>query len=132
MDLDGPVTGGAYVGFEIRLDTLPAPKARAGKSRGALSLSNLMPLTRDFAFLVADTVAAGDLVRAVKGADKMLIADAQVFDLYTGAGVAEGYKSVAVEVTLQPVDKTLTDPEIEAVAARVVAAAGKLGATLRS
>ena len=126
MDLDG-----AYVGFEIRIDNLPAPKAKSGKSKGALSLSNLMPLTRDFAFLVADTVAAGDLVRAVKGADKALIADAQVFDVYTGAGVAEGHKSVAVEVTLQPTDKTLTDPEIEAVAAKVVAAAGKLGATLR-
>ncbi len=126
MDLDG-----AYVGFEIRIDNLPAPKAKSGKSKGALSLSNLMPLTRDFAFLVADTVAAGDLVRAVKGADKTLIADAQVFDVYTGAGVAEGHKSVAVEVTLQPTDKTLTDPEIEAVAAKVVAAAGKLGATLR-
>jgi len=126
MDLDG-----AYVGFEIRIDNLPAPKAKSGKSKGALSLSNLMPLTRDFAFLVADSVAAGDLVRAVKGADKALIADAQVFDVYTGAGVAEGHKSVAVEVTLQPTDKTLTDPEIEAVAAKVVAAAGKVGATLR-
>ncbi len=126
MDLDG-----SYVGFEIRIDNLPAPKAKSGKSKGALSLSNLMPLTRDFAFLVADSVAAGDLVRAVKGADKALISDAQVFDVYTGAGVAEGHKSVAVEVTLQPVDKTLTDPEIEAVAAKVVAAAGKLGAMLR-
>ena len=126
MDLDG-----SYVAFEIRIDNLPAPKAKSGKSKGALSLSNLMPLSRDFAFLVADTVAAGDLVRAVKGADKALIADAQVFDVYTGAGVAEGHKSVAVEVTLQPTDKTLTDPEIEAVAAKVVAAAGKLGATLR-
>ncbi len=126
MDLDG-----SYVGFEIRIDNLPAPKAKSGKSKGALSLSNLMPLTRDFAFLVADTVPAGDLVRAVKGADKALINDAQVFDVYTGAGVGEGRKSVAVEVTLQPTDKTLTDPEIEAVAAKIVAAAGKLGATLR-
>ena len=126
MDLDG-----AYVGFEIRLDNVPAAKAKGGKSKGALLLSNLMPLTRDFAFLVADSVAAGDLVKAVKGADKQLISDAQVFDVYTGTGVADGHKSVAVEVTLQPVDKTLTDPEIEAVAAKVVAAAGKLGATLR-
>ncbi len=76
-------------------------------------------------------MAAGDLVKAVKGADKALISDAQVFDVYTGAGVTDGHKSVAVEVTLQPTDKTLTDPEIEAVAAKVVAAAGKLGATLR-
>ena len=131
MDLDG-----TYVAFEIRIDNLPSPKAKAGqknasKSKGALALSNLMPLTRDFAFLVADTVAAGDLVKAVKGADKALISDAQVFDVYTGAGVTDGHKSVAVEVTLQPTDKTLTDPEIEAVAAKVVAAAGKLGATLR-
>ncbi|MGZ3305256.1 MAG: phenylalanine--tRNA ligase subunit beta [Asticcacaulis sp.] len=131
LDLEGAGAAEAYMGFEIRIDALPAPKARSGKSRGALSLSNFMPLTRDFAFLVDDSVAASDLIRAIKGADKALIADAQVFDVYTGTGVPEGHKSLAVEVTLQPVDKTLTEPEIEAVSARVVAAAAKIGAALR-
>ena len=126
MDLDGE-----YEAFEIRIDNLPAGKAKAGKSRGALVTSNLMPLTRDFAFLAPDALAAGDLVRAVKGADKVLIGDAQVFDVYTGAGVPDGHKSLAVEVTITPTDKTLTEPEIEAIGQKVVAAAGKIGATLR-
>ncbi len=125
MDLDG-----SYCGFEIRLDNLPQPKAR-GKSKGAVKLSPFMPLTRDFAFLVPDTVAAGDLVRAVRGADKLLISDARVFDLYTGQGVPDGQKSLAVEVTIQPVDKTLTEPEIEAIRSSIVSTAAKTGATLR-
>ncbi len=127
LNLDGP-----HVGFEIRVDLLPAPKAKSGKSKGALTISNLMPLTRDFAFLADDKLAAGDLVRAIKGADKLLIGDAQVFDVYTGAGVPEGQKSLAVEVTITPTDKTLTEPEIEAVSARIIAAAAKAGAALRA
>lgn len=127
MDLDG-----AYVGFEIRLDLLPQPKAKAGKSKGALGLSNLMPLTRDFAFLVPAGMASGDLVRAIKGADKLLISEARVFDVYQGQGVPEGQVSLAVEVTLQPADKTLTEPEIDAVSQKIVAAAQKAGAVLRS
>jgi phenylalanyl-tRNA synthetase beta chain len=123
---------GAHVGFEIRLDLLPSPKAKSGKSKGALTISNLMPLTRDFAFLLPAEAAAGDLVRAIKGADKVLISDAQVFDVYTGAGVPEGQKSLAVEVTLTPTDKTLTEPEIEAISAKIIAAAGKIGAALRA
>ncbi|ESQ74542.1 phenylalanine--tRNA ligase subunit beta [Asticcacaulis sp. AC402] len=127
MDLDG-----AYVGFEIRVDNLPVGKAKSGKSRGALTLSSLMPLTRDFAFLLADTAAAGDLVRAIKGADKALIGDARVFDVYTGQGVPDGHKSLAVEVVLTPTDKTLTEPEIDALSQKVIAAAQKAGAVLRS
>ena len=127
MDLDGD-----YVACEIRIDNLPAGKAKAGKSRGALVTSNLMPLTRDFAFVAADGVTAGDLVRAVKGADKVLIGDVQVFDVYTGAGVPDGHKSLAIEVIITPTDKTLTEPEIEAIAQKIVAAAGKVGAVLRS
>ena len=91
-----------------------------------------MPLTRDFAFVVDDDTAAGDLVRAVAGADKALIADVRVFDVYRGQGVPEGRKSVAIEVVIQPREKTLTDAEIEALSARIVAAAEKLGATLRA
>ena len=127
MDLNG-----TYVGFEIRIDNLPAPKAKSGKSKGALSLSNLMPLTRDFAFLTDEKLAAGDLVRAIKGADKALIGEAQIFDVYRGQGVPEGQKSLAIEVTITPTDKTLTEPEIEAISAKIIAAAQKIGATLRN
>ena len=91
-----------------------------------------MPLTRDFAFVVEDGKAAGDLTRAVAGADKGLIADVRVFDVYRGAGVPEGMKSVALEVVIQPVEATLTEAEIEALSARIVAAAEKAGGRLRA
>jgi phenylalanyl-tRNA synthetase beta chain len=97
-----------------------------------LELSPFMPLSRDFAFVVEAAVAAGDLVRAVQGADKALITSARVFDVYAGAGVPEGAKSLAVEVAIQPRDHTLADAEIEALSARIVAAAEKaVGAKLR-
>ena len=129
LDADGPI-----LAFEIVLDAVPEPRSKAGttKARGNADLPNLMPLTRDFAFVVEDDKAAGDLVRAVQGADKALIAEVRVFDVYRGAGVAEGSKSVALEVLIQPREATLTEVEIEALSARVVAGAGKLGATLRS
>jgi phenylalanyl-tRNA synthetase beta chain len=91
-----------------------------------------MPLSRDFAFLVDDARPAGDLVKAVAGADKALIAGVRVFDLYRGPGVPEGQKSLAVEVTVQPREKTLADAEIEALSGRIVAAAEKVGAKLRA
>ncbi len=126
LDVDGPVYG-----FEIWLEAIPEPKKKATKTRPALALSPLMPLTRDFAFLLDADKAAGDLVKAVAGADKALIAGARVFDVYQGPGVPEGQKSVAVEVTVQPREKTLTDAEIEALSAQVVAAAAKAGGKLR-
>lgn len=127
LDASGPMYA-----FELTLDAVPEPKKKAVKTRPALSLSPLMPLSRDFAFLVEAGVPAGDLVRPILAADKTLIADARVFDVYQGQGVPEGSKSVAVEVLIQPVDKTLTDAEIEAVSARIVAAAAKAtGAKLR-
>lgn len=126
LDVAGPVYG-----FELVLNALPAPKAKATKTRPALSLSPLMPLRRDFAFVADRDRAAGDLVRAVAGADKALIADARVFDVYEGAGVPEGKRSVAIEVLVQPRDKTLTEAEIEALSDKIVAAAAKLGAELR-
>ena len=91
----------------------------------------LQAVTRDFAFLVPAALAAGDLVRAVKGADKAAIVDARLFDIFTGTGVPEGQKSLAIEVTLQPSEKSFTDEELKAVADKVVAAAAKLGAALR-
>lgn len=102
------------------------------KTKPALELSPLMPLRRDFAFLVSADTPAGDLVRPILGADKTLIADARIFDVYAGQGVPEGLKSVAVEVVVQPREKTLTDGEIEGLSGRIVAAAEKaVGAKLR-
>ena len=126
LDADGPM-----LAFEIVLDSVPEPKAKS-KTRGSAGLSALMPLTRDFAFVVEDSRPAGDLIKAAAGADKALITEVRVFDVYRGAGVPEGFKSVALEVVIQPRDATLTEVEIEALSAKVVAAAGKLGATLRS
>lgn len=127
LDADAPM-----LAFELVLDAVPEPKSKAAKARGNADMPNLMPLTRDFAFVVEDARAAGDLVRAVQGADKALIADVRVFDVYRGAGVPEGSKSVAIEVVVQPREATLTEAEIEALSAKVVAAAQKLGAVLRS
>ena len=127
LDVDGPVYG-----FEIWLEALPEPRRRAIKTKPALELSPFMPLSRDFAFVVDAKVAAGDLVRAVQGADKALITSARVFDVYTGAGVPEGAKSLAVEVAIQPKDHTLADAEIEALLGKIVTAAAAVGAKLRS
>ncbi|MBX9801544.1 MAG: phenylalanine--tRNA ligase subunit beta [Caulobacteraceae bacterium] len=127
LDADGPM-----LAFEIVLDAVPEPRGQKSKARGSAQLANLMPLSRDFAFVVEDGKAVGDLVRAVAGADKALITGVSVFDVYRGAGVPEGMKSVALEVSIQPRDATLTEAEIEALSARIVGTAGKLGATLRS
>jgi phenylalanyl-tRNA synthetase beta chain len=129
LDADGPM-----LAFEIVLDSVPEPKAqKAGgsKARGAANLSSLMPLSRDFAFVVEEGRAAGDLIKAAAGADKALITDVGVFDVYRGQGVPEGSKSVALEVVIQPREATLTEAEIEAVSTRIVAAVEKLGAKLR-
>lgn len=128
LGAEGPVAA-----MEIVLDALPEPKAKPTKSKPALNVSDLQPVSRDFAFLVDRAVKAADILKAVLGADRKLISGADVFDVYEGKGIAEGKKSVAVAVTLQPQDKTLTDQEIDAVAEKIVAAAAKAtGATLRS
>ena len=127
MDADGPMYA-----FEIRLDAVPEPKRKPTKTRAAADLPPLQRVSRDFAFVVAEERAAGDLVRAAAGADKALIVEARVFDVYRGPGVPEGSKSVALEVTLQPRERTLTEADLEALSAKVVAAAEKLGARLRS
>lgn len=127
LDADGPM-----LGFEIVLDSVPEPRGKSGKARGAADLPNLMPLSRDFAFLMDEAKAVGDLTRAVAGADKALIADVRVFDVYRGQGVPEGQKSVAIEVEIQPRAATLAEAEIEILTAKITSAATKAGGTLRS
>ncbi|MBM3649240.1 MAG: phenylalanine--tRNA ligase subunit beta [Alphaproteobacteria bacterium] len=126
-DFKGPVAV-----FEVFLDAPPLPKAKASKARPKLVLSAFQPLERDFAFIVDAEVEAEKLVRAARGADKALVTAARVFDVYAGKGVPEGKKSVALTVTLQPVERTLTDAEIETACAKIVAQVAKAtGATLR-
>jgi phenylalanyl-tRNA synthetase beta chain len=127
LGVDAPL-----LAFELFMDALPQPKAKPGKARPRLELSPFMPLTRDFAFLVDAEAAAGDVTRAVMNADKALIAQVDVFDRYAGKGVPEGAVSLALQVTIQPRDKTLTEAEIEALTAKIVAAAAKQGARLRA
>ncbi|WP_323799182.1 phenylalanine--tRNA ligase subunit beta [Parasphingorhabdus sp.] len=121
---------GAAVGAEIFLDAIPLKK-KAGHMRDAFAPPALQAVTRDFAFIVDAGLPAGDLLRAVKGADKKLITDARIFDLFEGPSVGEGKKSLAVEVTLQPTDATLTEEDLKALSDKVVASAAKLGASLR-
>lgn len=120
MGVKGPVAA-----FEVFLDNLPAQKAKKSQARPLVKLSAFQPVERDFAFLVDASVEATNVERAAKAADKQLIADAKLFDVYEGDGVADGKKSVAIQVTLQPFDKTMTDEEIEAVSAKVVASVKK-------
>jgi phenylalanyl-tRNA synthetase beta chain len=127
IDVSGPL-----VGFEIVLDDIPAPKLKPTKAKPKLELSELMPLQRDFAFIVDRSVKAGDIVKAAQAGERNLVTQVTVFDIYEGKGVPEGKKSVAIGVTLQPRDKTLTEAEIDTAAAKIIAEVGKkTGATLR-
>jgi phenylalanyl-tRNA synthetase beta chain len=121
---------GTAVGGEIFLDAIPLKK-KSDHMREAFAPPALQAVTRDFAFIVDADLPAGDLVRAVKGADKKLITDARIFDLFEGPSVGEGKKSLAVEITLQPVDASLTEEDLKTVSDKVVANATKLGAELR-
>ena len=122
---------GRAVGFEIHVDDVPMPKAK-GPARQLLSLSVYQPVTRDFAFVVDSGVSAGDLMKAVKSGAGPLLSDMRVFDLYEGANIGEGRKSVAVTITLTPTKATLTEAEIESISAEIVKIAGKnCGAELR-
>jgi phenylalanyl-tRNA synthetase beta chain len=112
---------GTLCGFEVYIDAIPEPKAKATRTKPALSLSQFQSLKRDFAFVVDASVEAGNVVKAVSSADKKLIAGVQVFDVFTGASLGEGKKSIAVEVLLQPQDRTLTDEDLEALAKQVIA-----------
>lgn len=131
--LDGFGLRGPAAAFEVFLDRIPLPRAKGGKLKAPPELSPYQPVERDFAFLVDAEVPADKLIRAAKGADKALISRVDLFDVYTGKGVDPGQKSLAIAVTLQPKDRTLTDPEIEAVAAKIVAAVSKAtGGVLRT
>lgn len=124
---------GRVAAFEIWPDNIPAPRKKsASKAKGALSLSDFMPVHRDFAFIVPETVASGDVIKAAKGADKQLITDVNLFDVYQGKGIEEGHKSLAINVTLSPKDVTLTDKDIEAVSNKIIAGVSKLGGSLRA
>jgi phenylalanyl-tRNA synthetase beta chain len=128
LDIDGRV-----LAFEAVLDNIPLPRKATGlKARPQLERADLTPVRRDFAFLLDKSVPAETLIRAARGADKALIADVSVFDVYDGKGVPEGQVSLAVEVTLQPRGRTLTDEEIDAVASGIVSKVEKAtGGTLR-
>lgn len=125
FDVDGPV-----MAVQIFLDAIPAKRA-SGPARAAFTPPALQSVRRDFAFLAPTTLSAADLVRAIRGADKASIVDARLFDRFAGQGVSEGQVSLAVEVALQPQEKSFTDAELKAIADKVVAAAAKAGAVLR-
>ncbi|CCQ72707.1 phenylalanine--tRNA ligase subunit beta [Magnetospira sp. QH-2] len=122
----------AAAGYEVFLDRVPFPKKKAATTRPRLDLSAFQPVERDFAFVVDTDVKAGDLMRAVRGADKVLITDVRVFDQFIGGNLGDDKKSLAVNIVLQPTEKTLTDQDLETVAAKVVAAVEKAtGGALR-
>ena len=127
FDLKGPVAA-----FEVFLDAIPEPKSK-GKARAPFLPSPFQPVERDFAFVVDTGVSADAIIKAAKSAERDLIERIDIFDVYEGKGVPEGKKSIAINVRLQPKDKTLTDAEIEAIAAKIVAAVTKAtGGTLRT
>jgi phenylalanyl-tRNA synthetase beta chain len=128
LDAEGPL-----VAFEVMLEKIPEPKAKATRAKPVLELSLFQPVARDFAFVVDRTIKAADIMRATQSVDRKLITNVTVFDVYEGKGIEPGKKSVAITVTLQPRDKTMTDEEIEAVAGKIVAEVGKrTGGVLRA
>jgi phenylalanyl-tRNA synthetase beta chain len=127
MDVRGPL-----VAFEIVLDAIPSARAKVA-TRSALDASDLMPVTRDFAFVVDEAIEAQALVKAAKGADKTLITDVSVFDLYAGEALGAGKKSIAIEENLQPRERTLKEEDIERISDRIIAQVRKAtGGTLRT
>ena len=122
---------GPAVAFAVHLAAIPEPKSKAA-SRGALHMSDLQAVERDFAFVIDGDVEAVTLVNAAQGADKALIEDVRVFDEFIGGSLGEGKKSLAITVRLQPKEKTLTDEDIEAVSEKIVAKVTKAtGGVLR-
>ena len=123
---------GPMVAFEVILERIPEPKARPTRAKPLLELSQFQPVERDFAFVVASTVKAADIVRAAQNVDKKVISNVVVFDVYEGKGIEPGKKSIAIAVTIQPREKTLTDAEIDALSGKIVAEVTKrTGGVLR-
>jgi phenylalanyl-tRNA synthetase beta chain len=115
LDVTGPICG-----FEVFVDAVPEPKQKATRTKPRLDLSNFQAVKRDFAFVVDKEVEAGSLVRAATAADRKLVTGVSVFDVFEGASIGEGKKSIAIEVAIQPVERTLTDEDFEALAGRIV------------
>jgi phenylalanyl-tRNA synthetase beta chain len=127
LDAEGPL-----IAFEVILERIPEPRTRGSRAKPVLELSPFQPVQRDFAFVVDREVKAAEIVRAAQSADRKLITGVTVFDLYEGQGIAPGKKSIAIAVTLQPRERTMTDAEIEALAAKIVTEVGKrTGGVLR-
>jgi len=124
---------GPMVAFEVILERIPEPKARPTRAKPLLELSQFQPVERDFAFVVGSTVKAADIVRAAQNVDKKVISNVVVFDVYEGKGIEPGKKSIAIAVTIQPREKTLTDAEIDALSGKIVAEVTKrTGGVLRA
>ncbi len=127
LDAQGPLAA-----FEVILDRIPESKAKLTRAKPMLELSAFQPVTRDFAFVVDAAVKSADIVRAAQNADKKLITGVTVFDVYEGKGIDPGKKSIAIAVTIQPREKTMTDEEIDALAGKIVAEVTKrTGGALR-
>jgi phenylalanyl-tRNA synthetase beta chain len=128
LDAEGPL-----VGFEVILEQIPQPKSRPTRAKAMLDLAPFQPVERDFAFVVDAAVKAADIVRAAQNVDRKLIAAVSVFDVYEGKGIEAGKKSIAIAVTIQPRDKTMTDAEIDALGQKIVAeVVKKTGGALRA
>jgi phenylalanyl-tRNA synthetase beta chain len=121
LHADGPL-----MAFEVILERIPQAKQKPTRAKPLLDLSAFQPVTRDFAFIVDRAVMAGDIVGVAKGVDRKLITDVTVFDVYQGKGIDEAKKSIAIAVTMQPREKTMTDEEIDAVGAKIVAEVAKM------
>ncbi|AWI59725.1 phenylalanine--tRNA ligase subunit beta [Sinorhizobium fredii] len=128
LDVSGPIAG-----FEIYVDAMPEPKKKTTRTKPALELSPFQAVKRDFAFVVDKTVEAAAIARAASGADRKLVTGVNVFDVFEGSSLGEGKKSIAIEVTIQPVERTLTDEDFETLTARIVANVAKsTGGVLRA
>ncbi len=112
---------GALAGFEVYVDAMPEPKKKATRTKPALELSPFQAVKRDFAFVVDKTVEAGAITRAAAGADRKLITGVNVFDIFEGASLGDGKKSIAIEVQIQPAERTLTDEDFETLTQKIVA-----------
>src|SRR5579884_333127 len=127
LDAEGPL-----VAFEVILERIPEPRTKATRAKPMLELSPFQPVERDFAFVVERRIKAVDIVRAAQSADRKLIASVNVFDVYEGAGIEPGKKSIAVAVTIQPRERTMTESEIDALAGKIVGEVAKrTGGVLR-